>query len=78
MRGFRLQDDGPGMNELFYDLQIEQQQEHAASEWSNEQIRSGVINAAAFLDCSNHPNASEWASACRLAANIIQQIKEAK
>jgi hypothetical protein len=28
-RGFPLQDDGPGMNELFHDLQVEQEQERA-------------------------------------------------
>lgn len=27
MRGFPLQDEGPGMNELFHDLQVEQEQE---------------------------------------------------
>jgi hypothetical protein len=29
-RGFPLQDSGPGMNELFHDLQIEQELERAA------------------------------------------------
>lgn len=41
--------------------------------WNDEKIRRGVIDAAAFLDCSNHPNAGEWASACRLAAHILNQ-----
>lgn len=29
MRGFPLQDEGPGMNELFHDLQIEQEERRA-------------------------------------------------
>jgi hypothetical protein len=30
MRGFPLQDTGPGMNELFHDLQVEQEERRAA------------------------------------------------
>lgn len=29
MRGFPLQDEGPGMNELFHDLQVEQEERRA-------------------------------------------------
>jgi hypothetical protein len=38
------------------------------SDWTTEQIAKGVRDAAAFCDCSNHPDATEWANACRLAA----------
>ena len=31
MRGFPLQDEGPGMNELFFDLQNEQEERKAAA-----------------------------------------------
>jgi hypothetical protein len=31
MRGFPLQDEGPGMNELFHDLQVEQEERKAAA-----------------------------------------------
>jgi hypothetical protein len=32
MRGFPLQDEGPGMNELFHDLQVEQEEQRAKAE----------------------------------------------
>ena len=31
MRGFPLQDEGPGMSELFHDLQVEQEERKAAA-----------------------------------------------
>ncbi len=43
----------------------------ASPEWTTDQIIKGVRGAAAFCDCCNHPDASEWASACRLAAHHL-------
>jgi hypothetical protein len=35
MRGFPLQDESPGMNELFYDLRVEQEERKAAARFVN-------------------------------------------
>jgi hypothetical protein len=42
-------------------------------EWTLDQIIKGARDAAAFLDCSSHPNASEMANACRLAAHELDE-----
>lgn len=38
-----------------------------ADGWTFDEVLKGLNDAAAFCDCSNHPDASEWASACRIA-----------
>jgi hypothetical protein len=38
-----------------------------------DQVIKGTRDAAAFLDCSNYPDAPEMASACRLAAHELDQ-----
>lgn len=44
-----------------------------AKEWTMADIIQGVKDAAAFCDCSRHPDATEWASACRLAAVELEK-----
>lgn len=42
--------------------------------WTIDQVKKGVRDAAAFCDCSNHPDAPEWANACRFAAELLRSI----
>lgn len=44
-RGFPLQDTGPGMNELFHDLQVEQEEHRQADAGRRERVAS-VLDAS--------------------------------
>lgn len=38
---------------------------------ATKEVIQGVRDAAAFCDCSTHPDAAQWAGCCRVAAHIL-------
>lgn len=47
------------------------------SPWTLEQIIQGARDAATFLEGCTHPDALEWANACRLAAHELDMERAA-
>src|SRR4051812_3424069 len=50
----------------------------APSSTSTKEVIQGVRDAAAFCDCSNHPDASQWAGCCRVAAEMLRAPAQAE
>ena len=46
---------------------------HQSSSPDTTEIIKGVQDAAAFCDCSTHPDAPQWAGCCRVAAMMIHK-----